>query len=272
MCKWIAVCLCSLLVSLLAVHDAYAQQSVPDEVEDIAIDISIPAQAVVGHARIEFAISVQNTHPRNPVTFTALIVVAPGLAGPETWSAEVTPLADSDQGRVYRWTTTVAARRTVILRAVSSTGETVGVQPALDVRLLSATDELHSTRTIELVQGSGRPRGSMSLTDIGGDFCQLEEVCLLLLQVRSPTIQSFRGTPLQAVGCEFLGFGGQFTVDTDRVTETLFWFVTRSQGRYGEGCTVSTQITMGSRTFPAVYNETRLVYLPAIGGSTAAGQ
>lgn len=241
---WLLVWCCALLGSLIVAETAFAQTSLPAETDipdetatpaatdNIAISIDIPIEAPVGGTPVEFSLSIENTHPSQVVTFTALIVVEAGLAGPESWSREVELVVDSDQGRVYRWTASVAPRRTVRLEATSHSGNELGEQPALTVRLLSEQDELLSTRQIELVPSTMAAQGSMALTDVTGDQCDLEEECLLLLSVASPSLQAFSGGPFTTEACEFLGLDEEFAVDPDRAEEDLFWFVTRTSGIY----------------------------------------
>lgn len=274
--RWKIMCVlvwgCALLGSLILADTVYAQTAQPAETDNVAVTIDIPVQAAIGGEPVPFSLSVQNTHPRQVVTFTALIVVEPGLAGPETWSAKVTPVADTAQGRIYRWSASVAPRRTVTLEATSHSGNEPGVQPALTVRLFSDQDRLVSTREIELVPSKKRAQGSINLSDISGDSCDLEEECLLLLSVVSPAIQPFSGGPFSTERCEFLGLDEEFAVDADRVEEDLFWFVTRTSGEYGRGCTISVPVTIGNRTFTVVYREALFTYFPVLRKSGAAGQ
>lgn len=272
---------CALLGSLMLADTVYAQTSMPDEtnmpaevdeIDNVAVTIDIPIQAAIGGEPVPFSLSVQNTHPSQVVTFTALIVVESGLAGPETWSAEVTPVADAEQGRIYRWSASLAPRRKVTLKATSHTGNELGTQPALTVRLLSDQDQLLSTRQIELVPSKRRAQGSMALSDIAGESCDLEEECLLLLNVVSPALQPFTGGPFVTEKCEFLGLDEEFAIETDRVEEELFWFVTRTSGKYGRGCTISVPITMGNRTFTVIYREALFTYFPVLRKSEPAGQ
>lgn len=281
---WLLVWCCALLGSLIVAETAFAQASMPAETDvpdetaapaatdNLAISIDIPVEAPIGGAPVEFALSVANTHPSQVVTFTALIVVESGLAGPESWSQEVDLVANSDQGRIYRWTASVAARRTLTLEATSHSGNELGEQPALTVRVLSDQDELLSTRQIEIVPSTMAAQGGMELTDLTGDQCDLEEECLLLLRVASPSLQAFRGGPFVTEACEFLGLDEEFDVDPDRAEEELFWFVTRTSGIYGHGCIISVPITMGSRTFTVTYEEALYTYLPVVEKEAVAGQ
>lgn len=264
---------CSLLLSSLALAGAaHAQTSQPDATDSVAITIDIPAEARIGGVPIAFSIAVRNTHPRLATTFTALILVESGLAGPENWSAKVTPVVDTEAGRIYRWTASVAALQTVTLEATSSTGNELGVQPALTVRVLSNQDQLVSTREIELLPSNKAARGLMALSDISGDSCDLEEECLLLLGVSSPSFQPVSGGPFETEGCEFLGLDEEFTIEVDRVDEGLFWFVTRTRGAYGSGCTISVPLQIGNRNVTAIYREKIYTYLPALPMNEAVGQ
>jgi hypothetical protein len=69
-----------------------------------------------------------------------------------------------------------------------------------------------------------------------------------------------------------LGLDEEFAVDADRVEEDLFWFVTRTSGEYGRGCTISVPVTIGNRTFTVVYREALFTYFPVLRKSGAAGQ
>ncbi len=262
--RWLPLACGAVLGGLMGVNGAFAQGVAPDAADAVAIMIDIPAQATIGGETVPFSLSVQNTHPRQVVTFTALIVMESGLVGPESWSAQVTPVADGEQGRIFRWTTSVDPRRTVRLNATSRTGNTPGVQPALSVRLTSDEDQLNSTREIELVRSQARAGGNMTLTDLTGDPCDLEDDCLLLLNVTSPNLQSFSGGPFSVTGCEFLGLDEEFSGTGGRIEQDLFWFVTRTEGEYGRGCTIATPIVMGNRTFTVTYTEERFTYLPLI--------
>jgi hypothetical protein len=247
---------------------ALAQESEPAVVNDVAVSVVSPAQAVVGHEPVAFSISVENTHPKERVEFSALVVVSGALVGPEAWTTPkattLTAVVDSDQGRVYRWLGTIDPGKSVVLKGSSFTGTTLGVQPALEVMLVSRNDELHSSRPIELVAGKGQPGGVISLTDIDGDDCDLGEECLLVVTVRSPQMRDFSGGPFEFENCKVFELGSTFTVDVDRVSESVFWLVTRTEGRWGRGCVIATDITMGSRSFRVEYRDPRLTYLPDV--------